>query len=151
MVMSGAAFAGTTAAQNMGVTSNVTNTCAITTSPTMSFSTYDPSITNKTANLDATTSIGLTCTSGAVASIGFSDGINGITDTTRAMNSGANLLSYQLYTDSGRGTVWTSTPMAQAAAPSTAEVIYTVYGRVPGAQNAVQGDYSDTVAITVNF
>jgi spore coat protein U-like protein len=148
-----AAFAGTTAPQNLAVSSAVSNNCVISTVPVMDFSAYDPSGTNKTANLDSPAHLGLTCTTGSVASIGLSLGANGASavGTTRAMKSGANVLSYDLYTDSGHGTVWTVVPMVQAAAPSSSEVVYTIYGRVPQAQDVLAGSYTDSVAVTVNF
>jgi spore coat protein U-like protein len=153
ILVGGAAFAGTTAPQNLLVSSTVTNNCMIGTIPTLNFSAYDPSVINKTTNLDLTANLGLTCTPGAVASIGLSLGANGASavGTTRAMMSGTNLLSYDLYTAPGHGTVWTVVPMVQAAAPSTAEVIYPIYGQVPFGQVVPTGTYTDTVAITINF
>ena len=153
LLMCGAAFAGTTAPSNLSVSSSVTNNCVISTAPALDFSAYDPSGTNKASNLDVLANLGLTCTPGAVASIGLSLGANGASavGTTRAMKSGTNVLNYELFADSGRGTVWTVVPMVQAAAPSTSEVVYPIYGRVPFGQGVPAGTYGDTVAITVNF
>lgn len=71
----------------------------------------------------------------------------------------AEKLSYQLYTDSPGGTVWgdgtdgstlgiTGTGMGAGNAATS-----TVYGRVVGttAENAAEGDYSDSVTVTVIF
>ena len=153
LLMGVAAFAGTTAPQNLAVSSTVSNNCVISTVPVMNFSNYDPSGTNLATALDLAAHMGLTCTTGSVASIGLSLGANSASavGTTRAMKSGANVLNYDLFTDSGHGTVWTTVPMVQAAAPSTAEVTYTIYGEAPAGQNVLAGNYADTVAITVNF
>ena len=72
------------------------------------------------------------------------------------MVSGANVLSYELYSDSGRLSVWgvgTGTGgVMEPAAPSATAVNYTVYGQVPGGQNAAAAtNYADSVAVTVNF
>ncbi len=64
-------------------------------------------------------------------------------------------MTYQLYSDSGRTTVWGSTSggatLAVAAPTSKAATTYTVYGRITGGQDVAAGNYGDTVVATVNF
>jgi spore coat protein U-like protein len=72
------------------------------------------------------------------------------------MSGAGGYLSYELYSDSTRQTVWGvgagTGGVTEAAAPSSTAVNYTIYGQVPGAQSLPVGtDYADTVLVTVNF
>ncbi len=63
-------------------------------------------------------------------------------------------LSYELYQDTGRTTVWGNSGTAlfsAGSAPSKAPRTFTVYGRIPAAQDVPAGAYADTVIATVNF
>src|SRR5262245_6833054 len=74
----------------------------------------------------------------------------------RTMNKGAETLTYNLYRDASRTTIWgdgtggTST-YTNANPPNNSDVVVTVYGRVPAGQDVTAGTYSDTVAAVVNF
>ena len=82
----------------------------------------------------------------ACVSIGI--GSNSTSVNARTMKSGANTLSYQLYSDSSYSTVFQYTPQYQYAIPynnSTGAVSNTtVYAQVPAGQTAPPGTYSDT-------
>jgi spore coat protein U-like protein len=70
------------------------------------------------------------------------------------MTDGADFLTYELYQDSNRTTVWGNSGaglLSPAAAPSKAARNFTVYGRVTANQDVAAGSYSDTVLATVNF
>ena len=69
------------------------------------------------------------------------------------MNNGTNLITYELYSDSGRTTTWyASGPAASAyTAANHNPVTFTVYGRAIQAQDVPAGAYSDSVAITVTY
>ena len=68
------------------------------------------------------------------------------------MTNGGALLTYELYSDAARTTVWTpSATPPLGAAPSTAEIPIPVYGRIPPAQTVQAGPYQDTVLATVTF
>ena len=145
------AGAGTTTG-SLSVSATVSNNCQITNTPSIAFGNYDPlSVTP----VDATGTISLACTKGAVAVISLDSGANSAnaTGTTRAMkDAGTDFLNYELYSNSGRTTVWTASPgVTEPAAPSKAPVNYTVYGRIPAGQDQPANAYSDTVGITVNF
>jgi len=63
-------------------------------------------------------------------------------------------LTYELYQETGRTTVWGTTGTALlsiGAAPSKAARTFTVYGRIPSGQDLPAGSYTDTVQATVNF
>lgn len=67
----------------------------------------------------------------------------------REMRSGANSLSYDLYSDAARLARWGEDASAVSASGGKADL--TVYGRIPARQNIPAGAYSDVVTITVSF
>jgi spore coat protein U-like protein len=142
-----------TATGNLGVTATVTSNCTLSTSA-VAFGDVDVTTGN---DVDATGSIGVTCTSGTAWSASADVGAGtGATLTTRKMADGANLLNYVLYTDSGRTTVWgDGVDGATALVSDTGsgvEQTKTIYGRIPGGQTDVPaGSYADTVAVTVTY
>ena len=142
--------AGTTTG-NLSISATVSNNCQITNTPAIAFGSYNPlSVTP----VDATGTISLACTKGAVAVIALDTSANPThaTGTTRAMKDAASdYVSYELYSDSSRTAVWKSSGVTEPAAPSKAAVDYTVYGRIPAGQDVPANAYSDTVVITVSF
>ena len=74
----------------------------------------------------------------------------------RTMQKGGETLTYNLYRDAARTTIWgdgtggTST-YTNANPPNNGDVNLTVYGRVPAGQDVSAGTYSDTVAAVINF
>lgn len=143
------------ATSNFSVTATVTNNCTITTAA-ISFGSYDPVVVNVATPLDATGSVTVTCTKGATTTIGLNTGNNGpnATGTTRAMKAGTSYLSYEIYQETGRTTVWGNTGSAlltPAAAPDKNPRSFTTYGRIPGGQDQPSGAYTDSATATVNF
>jgi len=72
---------------------------------------------------------------------------------SRVMSSGANLLTYNLYTSAARTVVWgdgTGGSSAVAAARNSTTRL-NVFGRIPGGQDAAVGNYSDFITATVIF
>jgi spore coat protein U-like protein len=143
LLIGGAASAGAVTA-SLGVTGTVVNDCTIAAAPTIAFTNYAPATANLTAPLNSTGTISVTCTSGAVAEIDMSAGANGAhaVGTTRAMSGTGGFLSYELYSNAPRSSVWGvgagTGGVTEPAAPSAAAVNYTIYGQVPGAQSVAQ-------------
>jgi len=131
------------------VSSTVNSNCTITTTP-VAFGAYDVLLTTP---LDATGSVTITCTKGAATTIGLDPGLNFLLN--RRMNLGTtDFLSYELYSESGRTTVWGNAAgswLSPVAAPSKTARVFTVYGRIAAAQDVPAGDYADTVTATVNY
>jgi spore coat protein U-like protein len=77
------------------------------------------------------------------------------TFATRAMSAGAETLSYNLYVDAARTTVWgdgtSGTATYGPILPAEGETPVTVFGRAPAGQDAAAGSYSDTIVVTVIF
>jgi spore coat protein U-like protein len=144
---------GQSASASLTVTANVTKNCTITTAP-VNFGAYDPVTANATAALDGVGTVTVTCTKGAPAKVGLSTGGNA-QGATRRMTGGVDAyLTYELYKDTGRATVWgdtLDTALDIPAAPNRNPRPFTVYGRIAGAQDATVGTYTDTVLATVNF
>jgi len=137
---------------NLSVTATVTNNCTISTSP-VDFGSYDPVVANASTNLDATGGVTIACTKDAVTTIGLGLGGNA-SGSTRRMGNGTDFMTYELYKDAPRSTVWGNSGIGlfdSGAAPSTAPRTFTVHGRVPAAQDVSAGSYADTVVATVNF
>lgn len=143
---------------NLGVSATVSASCAISTTAALDFGAYDPAVANASADLDGSGTISVTCTSGAPVAITLGQGANADTGSTDAAparrmgDGGTNYLSYTLYSDSGRSTIWgnDATVDIETTGTGTAEA-HTVYGRVAGGQNVPAGSYSDTVVATVTF
>jgi len=129
------------------VTASVAAVCNVQ-SATLAFGTYDPAA----ANLDATTTINLTCTPGTTYDIGLDGGGSGNVAARQMANGGATL-DYGMYQNAARTTIW-----GDIIGPDTVNGVggggvqsHTVFGRIPTGQFVATGAYSDTVTITVTF
>ena len=133
---------------NMGVQITIQNACAFTTAPTtLQFGTQGPLI----ANVDATTTFQVTCTTGDAYNIGMGAGSG--TVAARTMLNGAAPVNYQLFNDSGRTKNWgitIGTDTLAGTGNGTAQTV-TVYGRVPPQTTPAAGVYNDTVQVSVTY
>jgi spore coat protein U-like protein len=149
----GTAASAATATANLGVSATVTNNCTISTAA-LAFGSYDPVVAHASTNLDGTGTVIVACTKGATATIGLGLGSNASGSVRRMKDSGTNYITYELYQDSGRSTVWGTAGgalLSPGAAPSKVARNFTVYGRVASDQDVPAGTYNDTVVATVNF
>lgn len=141
-----------TATSNFNVTASVANNCTIS-AGALAFGAYDPVVAHATTDLDSTGTVTVACTKGTAATIGLGLGSNA-SGTTRRMTNGTDYLTYEIYQDASRSTLWSDSGaglLSPAAAPSRAARNFTSYGRVPQAQDVSAGAYTDTVVATVNF
>jgi spore coat protein U-like protein len=126
-------------------------TCVINSATTLNFSSTQGVLS---ANVDQTSTIQVTCTSSTPYSIGLSKGADsGATVAARKLSDGTNTITYSLYTDASRSTVWGNTvgvDVVSATGNGSAQS-YTVYGRVPPQATPPPGTYNDTVTVTVNY
>lgn len=147
----------------LSVSASVAQNCTLTSSATMAFGAYDPVVTNLSAALDKSADLVATCTAGASSirlDMGASANAGSCAATTRCMKNGSNYLDYELYQDSGHSTVWgsgTGSPGGETLSPSNWGVAnpdtVTVYGEIPGGQDAFvsSGNYTDSITATLNF
>jgi spore coat protein U-like protein len=154
---SGTAFAQTpTSTTTLNVTAIVGSTCIISTGA-ISFGTYDPLVVNASAPLNGAGNVSTTCSNGLGNTITLDPGLNAATGSTtevplRQMRSAGNVMSYFLYQNSARSTVFgndATTGVGQTGTGLNANLA--IYGQIPGGQNSAPGSYSDTVTATVTF
>lgn len=126
--------------------------CTISTSA-VSFGTYNVFGTNP---VDSTGAVTYRCNSSAFnITVKLSRGQSS-TYTPRTMLKTAEALTYNLYLDAARTTIWGDGTggtqfYSRANPPNNSNVVLTVYGRVTAAQDVSAGTYTDTIAATINF
>ena len=147
-------YAVNTVTTSFQVTANVVAQCSVT-ATNLAFGAVDP----LGGNIDQTSTVSVKCTKNSPYTVGLNAGTTtGSTIAARLMANGADTMSYNLYTDSARSTVWGNSATAPTwvsgtgAGMGTAQVL-TVYGRVPtGQTNLAVGSYSEpTVTVTVTY
>jgi spore coat protein U-like protein len=137
---------------NLGVSATVNAKCTISTTA-LAFGSID---TLSASAVTGTGGVAIACTNGSTWTATADAGTGaGATFASRRMTSGANTLSYSLFTDAGRTTVWgdgtNSSGVITSTGTGTAQNI-TIYGQIPGSQTGVPaGSYADTVAVTVTY
>lgn len=132
----------------MNVLANVVPKCTIDPITDLNFGTY----VQESGNVDATTSISVTCPTGTAYTIA----LGGLQGTQRFMASGPDNLEYQLYSNAGRTVTWGSTIGTDTVAGigTGAAIPTTVYGRVlDNAANRLipAGAYNSVVTVTVAY
>lgn len=103
-------------------------------------------------NVDSTSVISVTCTTGTVFNIGL-DGGTSSDINARTMVNGAEFVGYQLYTEAGRTDIWGNTVATDTVEDTGTGVLqeFTVFGRVPPQNTPSAGVYTDNVGVTVTY
>jgi spore coat protein U-like protein len=107
------------------------------------------------AEVDLTTSVRATCSTGTPYNVGLSAGLSsGATVTARKMTGpAAELLNYSLSQDAAHQVNWGNT-IGTDTVPETgtgAVQPLTVYGRIPAGQFLGPGAFTDTITVTLTF
>ena len=127
-----------------------TTSCTISSTP-VAFGNYD--VFSTTAD-DSTGVITYRCNRQRSITVELSTGSGG-SYSPRKMKQGALTLSYNLYRNSSRTTIWgngsSGTSRYSATAQANTTVNVTVYGRIPARQDATVGSYTDTITVTITF
>jgi spore coat protein U-like protein len=111
------------------------------------FGTYN---TLSASSLDGAGSVSVTCDVTSSFQVALSKGQGSF--AVRQLQSGANVLYYNLYTDALRSLIWgDGTVGTTLVSGSGTAATYTVYGRIPGGQNLPAGNYSDSITVTLDF
>jgi spore coat protein U-like protein len=148
---------GNNSLQSMPMSVTINGLCSTSVTTNLSFGAYDPIVANKSSVLDGTATLSVNCTNSVPYTITLGQGSNPAGTSTdaaplRRMAAGANMLSYSLYQNTGRTTVWGNTSGTGVAGTGTGSAqTITVYGRIPSGQNAAAGSHSDTVLVTLTF
>lgn len=131
--------------------------CVINNANLLDFGTPVPGILS--SNIDAATTLSVTCTNLTPFTLGLDGGLNsGGSVSARKMKGGpANeLINYAIYRDTLRTLNWgvtiSGTPDVVSSTGSGVAQTFNVYGRVPGPQTTPQpGTYTDTVTLTLTY
>lgn len=137
-----------TASSSFAVTATVVGACAITTTG-LAFGSYAAS------QLDGSGTLLVTCTNGTPYVVALDAGTgSGASTAVRKMSGPASQsLDYMLYQDAARTVSWGNSAGVDTWSGSGSGAVQTlpVYGRIPAAQAAGAGSYSDTVTVTVSY
>lgn len=144
-----------TATDELTVSATVENSCVVT-GGALAFGAYDLA---STVDVDASTTVSVACTAGAVTTITLGQGANPDAGSSaeaplrRLGDGGTGFLSYALYSDAARETVWGDTAGTGTGytATSSAPADLTVYGRLTAGQAVPLGAYSDHLVVTIMF
>jgi spore coat protein U-like protein len=148
LVSSGARATTTTSTFTVQMT--ITASCVINSASTLNFGSSGVI----SANVDQTSTVQVQCTNTTPYNIGMNAGTGtGATVAARKMTNGGNTITYSLYSDSGRTTVWGNTVGTDtvSATGNGAAQSYTVYGRVPAQSTPAAATYTDTITVTVTY
>jgi spore coat protein U-like protein len=110
------------------------------------------------SNVDADTSVSVTCTPGTQYSIGLDAGTPLSSTVNKRLlansTSSRDTIAYQLYQDSAHQTIWGNSTAGQLVSGTGDGVSHAlkVYGRVPvPEQSPAAGTYTSTITATINF
>ena len=106
------------------------------------------------ANFDSTNTVTVKCSNSTPYNIGLNEGNGtGATVAARKMTSGAKTVTYSLYQNSGRTTVWGNTIGSNivTGTGTGSNQVLTVFGRVPAQTTPTPATYTDTVVVTVTY
>jgi len=139
-----------TANPTFTVSATVTSNCIVS-AATLNFGTQGVLV----ANVDATTTVSVTCTQAVAYTVGLDAGTgSGATVAARKMTGPASAtVTYSLYRDSARTQVWGQTIGTDtiAGTGSGSAQVSTVYGRTPPQTTPAPGTYTDTIVVTITY
>lgn len=134
-------------------------TCSVTTLP-VAFGNYDPTSASNNDSGQGTVSVTCALISGLSATMSYDIALSAGTGTLsqRQMGAGGARLNYNLYSNSGRSTIWGdgtsgTVKVSDSYLLGLTNVTrpYTVYGSIPKQQSATSGSYTDSITVTVTY
>ena len=134
------------------ISASVPNSCTIS-AGALNFGTYNPaSVTSATGtvttNCTVNTNAVITLNQGVFSASGSSD----TAPSRRLYNGNVGYLSYTLYQNSGKTTIWgNSTGTGVTVTGTGSNQSTSVYGIIPADQSVPEGSYSDSVVATVTY
>ena len=99
--------------------------------------------------LDAVGAINVVCDGPVGTFVITTDGGSSGNPDARTMVSGAERLSYQLYSNAARTNTWKSPHNHPINSTEPRTIPHTLYGRIFASQDVAPGAYSDSVAVTI--
>ena len=134
-----------TVTSTLAVSATVNTVCVVNSVGAMAFGAYTGAAVTSSATLN------YTCSNALPVQISFDKGVNGASTATRLMKNASSTLSYQLYSDTARTTVWDDSANTISVTGSGASATQTIYGQIPAGQYPTAGAYTDTVTITFTY
>ena len=134
-----------TVTSTLAVSATVNTVCVVNSVGAMAFGAYTGVAVTSSSTLN------YTCSNALPVQISFDKGVNGASTATRVMKNATSTLSYQIYSDSARTTVWDDSTNKISVTGSGASASQTIYGQIPAGQYPTAGAYSDTVTITFTY
>lgn len=157
IIMSAAAVTGVMLSQsasaetqtaNMSVSASVSSVCSVDATP-LAFGEVATSGTT-----DGTSTVNVTCTGGGAYTVGLGNGLHNVV-AQRNLQSGANLLAYELFKEVGHTNRWGDAGAELVSGTGNdAEQSLTVYGQIAAGQTLVSGNgtpYTDTILVTLTY
>lgn len=147
---------GGTDTRQFTVTAVVQSECTVA-SFTLDFGNYDPLAAHAATPLDASAPIDVRCTKNTVATVSLNLGNNPSGGMRRMVSPGGVFLTYQVYLDPSRLSIWdtTNTKSGTSTSQFTSVVLNpdgsVVYGRVFANQDVPADTYIDTLQAIVNY
>ncbi len=133
-----------TATGNLAVQVVINATCAVG-AGTLDFGTQ--SNIGGAANIDATGTFTVNCTTGTTYNTTLGNGLN-FSAGRRMVFGATNFINYSIFSDAARTTAWATVAGTGTGAAQT----ISAFGRIPSGQASVPvGTYADTVQITVTY
>jgi len=149
LLASEASLATTTKTATFLVNLTITSDCSISTNP-LAFGSSGVIA----AAINQTTTLSITCSNTTPYNVGLDAGnVTGSTVAARLLANGAVTMSFQMYSDSGRTTIWGNTVAVNTVTGTgtgSAQTL-TVYGQVPVQSTPAANTYSSTVTASVIF
>jgi spore coat protein U-like protein len=106
------------------------------------------------AAINQTTTLSVTCSNTTPYNVGLDAGnASGSTVAARLLANGAATVGFQMYSDSGRSTVWGNTigtNTVSGTGTGSAQTL-TVYGQVPAQATPAANTYTSTVTASITF
>ena len=139
-----------TTTNTMAVSLTVVGTCAVAATPMV----FGPSSSDISTALDAEASLQVVCTTGTPWDITLDAGTGaGATHASRKMTNASDnsTVDYSLFTDAGRTTVWDESGGQVTGVGDNTPQNVPVFGQVFAPQTASQGDFTDTIVVTLTF
>ncbi|MCU0820516.1 MAG: spore coat U domain-containing protein [Beijerinckiaceae bacterium] len=137
-----------TATGTLNVSITIAATCSVVGATAINFG----SVSAIAANIDQTSTLTVNCSSTTPYTVSLPVGTGGGTVAARRMANGANFVTYGLYSNAARTTLWGTGPGETIAGTGTAaNQTLTIYARVPPQTVPPPGVYSDAVTVTVTY
>ena len=144
------------------VQADVQRSCTIINSQNIPYGLYNPVTVSGAPEVLNESSIALRCTAGTTnVKVALDQGIHAADPSScvaphrRLKSNQDNYITYEMFQNPDRTDVWgcgeSNEHVVQEFTSSVDPVMMKTYSRIPGGQNIAEGDYVDTVGISVTF